>query len=97
MLPTIFLSLDGYTELPAGKIANVATYLQLRDRPAGRNRDPDLSLVRLSGRDAARYLAIHRHEADPTSVDRRLGGEVEIAFCGLMEAEIRLGAASAGG
>lgn len=25
---------DGYTEIPAGKIANVATYLEMRERPA---------------------------------------------------------------
>jgi GNAT superfamily N-acetyltransferase len=125
---TIPLSLDGYTDLPAGKIANVATYLQLRQRPGGHNRpNPDLSLIRLSGRDAARYLAIHRAVGDRwlwlsrvrdeaalpmlldhpqiealvlrrqgsdvglLELDRRLAGEVEIAFCGLVTAEIGRG------
>ena len=32
---TIPLSLDGYTELPRGKIANVVTYLERTERPAG--------------------------------------------------------------
>src|SRR5579872_4893055 len=40
---------DGYTELPPGKIANVATYLQMRERAALLPERPgaQLSLVRL--------------------------------------------------
>lgn len=32
---------DGYTDLPAGKIANVATYLEMHDRPALRPEPPN--------------------------------------------------------
>ncbi|MCB1486146.1 MAG: GNAT family N-acetyltransferase [Bauldia sp.] len=33
-METIPLKLDGYTDLPPGKIANVVTYLELTERPA---------------------------------------------------------------
>jgi len=33
-METIPLNLDGYTDLPAGKIANVVTYLEMTERPA---------------------------------------------------------------
>jgi GNAT superfamily N-acetyltransferase len=33
-MATIELDLDGYTELPPGRIANVVTYFEMRERPA---------------------------------------------------------------
>jgi GNAT superfamily N-acetyltransferase len=35
---------DGYTPLPAGKIANVATYLEMRERPTLLSERPDAAL-----------------------------------------------------
>jgi GNAT superfamily N-acetyltransferase len=65
MVQTISLSLDGYTDLQAGKIANVVTFLEMRERPECKVRpDPSLSLIRLVGGDAARYFAIYRTVGD---------------------------------
>jgi GNAT superfamily N-acetyltransferase len=65
MTQTISLLLDGYTDLPAGKIANVATYLEMRERPLPRaQRSRNVSLTRLTGRDADRYLSLYRAIGD---------------------------------
>ncbi len=37
---TMLLNLDGYTDLPAGKIAAVVTYLEMREPPAAAIADP---------------------------------------------------------
>ncbi len=58
---TVVLNLDGYTDLPPGKIASIVTFLAMTDRPPARP-DPsdagDLSLKRLTGRDRALYLEV---------------------------------------
>jgi GNAT superfamily N-acetyltransferase len=61
-MPTFPLDLDGYTDLPPGKLANVVTNLEMLARPAPRPEPSDAarySLERLNGRDVARYLAIY--------------------------------------
>jgi len=62
MSSRLSVALDGYTDLPPGKIANIVTYLEMRSRPPPRASAPPagLELVRLTGRDLARYLAIYR-------------------------------------
>jgi GNAT superfamily N-acetyltransferase len=59
---TIPLALDGYTDLPPGKFANVVTYLEMRALPPSRPSTlrPELGLIRLKGVDVDRYLAIYR-------------------------------------
>src|SRR3954453_13492556 len=54
------LNLDGYTDLPPGKVTAVVTYLEMRARPTPRPAErPDLSLAPL-GADLARYRALYR-------------------------------------
>lgn len=55
------LNLNGYTDLPAGKIATVVTYLEMRTRPRLKRlpQDPGRRLVRLNG-DLDRYRALFR-------------------------------------
>jgi ribosomal protein S18 acetylase RimI-like enzyme len=59
--PEVTLDLDGYTELPPGKIAAVVTYLEMRRRPSPREgRQPDgLTLQRIN-HDVRRYKALFR-------------------------------------
>ena len=57
------LNLDGYTDVPSGKMATVVTYLQMLSRPATKADPPGsdrLSLERIDPADVARYLAIYR-------------------------------------
>lgn len=60
------LNLDGYTDLPAGKIAAVVTYLEMRERPRlPRLRKPEgWSLHRLNP-DRDRYRALFRRIGEP--------------------------------
>lgn len=131
-MSTLALSLDGYTDLPPGKIANVVTYLEMgAPPPLGRGQDrPDLVLRRVDNPDVAWFRATIRTIGerwlwysplvmpdrtlaaiigDPlmetrvlerdgrlagiSQLDRRIAGEVEIAFFGVMEAEIGSGVA----
>lgn len=61
-MSTIPLALEGYTDLPVGKFANVVTYLEMRARPPARLVAPwpDLGLKRLKGADVDHYLSIYR-------------------------------------
>jgi len=61
------LKLDGYTDLPAGKIASIVTFLEMRASPEGVPDAPGaaamgqgFALERLTGTSAGRYLAIFR-------------------------------------
>jgi GNAT superfamily N-acetyltransferase len=65
--------LDGTTDLPPGKIASVVTYLAMAAPPAARPPDPRLTLARLTGADAARYLRIYRTIAERWFWFSRLG------------------------
>ncbi len=60
------LNLDGYTDLPAGKIATVVTYLEMTRRPRlkARPKDPGWRLERID-RDIPRYRALFRRVGEP--------------------------------
>jgi GNAT superfamily N-acetyltransferase len=60
------LNLNGYTDLPPGKVASVVTFLEMRQRPRLRRlpRPPGWSLVRLNA-DLARYRALFRAVGAP--------------------------------
>jgi GNAT superfamily N-acetyltransferase len=126
------LNLDGYSDVPPGKIASVVTHLHMQAPP----RTPSmvdslerLSLDRIERDDVARYLSIYRalgerwmwfsrlamaqaelagilgapgveayavrrdgHDCGLLELDRRVQGECEIVFLGLLEAETGKGA-----
>jgi GNAT superfamily N-acetyltransferase len=62
----VLLNLNGYTELPPGKIATVVTYLEMTRRPRlpRRPTDPAWHLDRIDG-DVARYRALFRRVGEP--------------------------------
>jgi GNAT superfamily N-acetyltransferase len=63
MMAGISLNPDGYTDVPAGKIATVVTSLEMRARPAVRPDPPGTGHLALEPLGAAamdRYLAIYR-------------------------------------
>lgn len=63
MSGTIAISLNGTTDLPAGKIAAVVTSLEMVARPPRRTDPPDVegfSLEEIGRADVARYLAVYR-------------------------------------
>ncbi|HEX2554766.1 MAG TPA: GNAT family N-acetyltransferase [Microvirga sp.] len=63
---SIALNLNGYTDLPPGKIATVVTYLEMTRRPRlkARPKDPAWRLVRID-RDIPRYRALFRRVGEP--------------------------------
>ena len=66
-IPTTFqLNRDGYLEIPAGQVASIVTYLEMREPPAassGRTAD-SFDLDRLTD-DVARYRALFAHIGEP--------------------------------
>ena len=59
-MKTIPLDLDGYTDLPPGKIANVVTYLEMTAPPEGpRAVRPDLSVRAVLSPDLAWYRSLY--------------------------------------
>ena len=131
-METLEILLDGYTDLPPGKIANVVTYLELLAPPAPwpEPQRPDLAFRRVAKPDVGWYratirsigeawlwfsplvmpeaklaallgnplLEVHALERDGETVgiaelDRRVPGEVEISFFGVVADEIGTGAA----
>ena len=66
MPPSPTLNLNGFTDLPPGKIAAVVTYLDMRTRPRLRRvaRPAGWSLARL-GKDLDRYRALFRTVGEP--------------------------------
>jgi len=57
----VMLNLDGYTELPPGKIAAVVTYLEMRERPRlPRTSKPEAWSLQRLGQDRDRYRALFR-------------------------------------
>jgi len=65
-MKTLPLALDGYTDLPAGKIANVVTYLEMRSAPdLPRIVRPDLAVRRRVGPDLDWYRALYRRIGEP--------------------------------
>ena len=75
-METIPLRLDGYTDLPPGKIANVVTFLEMRAPPAARPQP-------LSGDLAARRI-IHPDPAWYRALCRRIGEDWLWTFLPLM-------------
>lgn len=60
-MATIPLLLDGYTDLPPGKIANVVTYLEMTAPPTEPKVDrPDLGFCHVPSPDLAWYRALNR-------------------------------------
>jgi GNAT superfamily N-acetyltransferase len=60
-MKTIPLSLDGYTELPAGKIANVVTFLERIEPPASAPATaPGLAVVHVERPKTAMYRDLYR-------------------------------------
>ena len=123
--------LDGYTAIPAGKIASIVTFLEMSAPPPARpERDAaGLALVRLGAADVARYRRVYRVIGerwvwfsrlgiadgelaaildDPrveafaltspagdvglVEIDRRVPGEAELVYFGLVESAIGAGA-----
>lgn len=88
----VILTLDGYTDLPAGYLAAVTTYLDMTARPTPRPRSPrpDLAFVRLDvARDPA---AIATYRALYDSIGRDLlwfsrAGLSDAALAALLSAE----------
>lgn len=65
MPSSITVDLAGYTDLPAGKVATIVTYLEMRARPLARRAErPDLSLERIERPDPAAYRALFRRIGD---------------------------------
>ena len=61
MTPTIALSLDGYTDLPPGKIANVVTFFELTEPPtAAPIVRPGLTVRHIRAPATAWYRALYR-------------------------------------
>ncbi|MCG7391980.1 GNAT family N-acetyltransferase [Microvirga sp. ACRRW] len=124
------LNLDGYTDLPPGKIASIVTYLEMRSPPPSSPMEAqgDWSLQPL-GNDRDRYRTLYRRIGEPwlwfsrvvmpdeelagilsnpkveayalndgqndiglLELDFRSGGEVELAFLGLVPGIIGKGA-----
>ncbi len=58
---------DGYTDIPAGKLANVVTCVEMRSRvPLRPERDvPGVRIERFSEPDLARFRALIRHVGEP--------------------------------
>jgi ribosomal protein S18 acetylase RimI-like enzyme len=64
--PQVALNLNGYTDLPSGKIASIVTYLEMRDRPdhPKRPKPAGWSLQPLAG-DLDRYRTLFRRIGEP--------------------------------
>lgn len=68
---TIEVDLDGYTDLPPGRIANIVTHLEMLEPPeTSRRPSPptpphDVALVRLRGPELSRYRALFAAIGDP--------------------------------
>ncbi len=62
----IQLDLDGYTELPSGKVATVVTHLEMLEKPALKPVDrPDLTLHHVEKIDCAAYRELFKRVGEP--------------------------------
>lgn len=68
---SLLCTLDGYTKLPPGRIANVVTYLEMRSPPPPRARREDLRLRPFDG-DRAAYRSLFRRVGEPWLWNGRL-------------------------
>jgi GNAT superfamily N-acetyltransferase len=61
-----FLNLDGYTDLPPGKVAAIVTYLEMREPPLLSNASvPAGWTLQLIGADVDRYRTLYRRIGEP--------------------------------
>jgi GNAT superfamily N-acetyltransferase len=91
---------DGYSDVPAGKIAAVVTYLEMRARPAPRAPRPetaDLALERFGPGEAARYKRIYRAIGERWFWFSRLGASDEEVSAVLGDPGVMAFAATQGG
>ena len=73
-MPSLSVDLSGCTDLPAGKIANIVTFLEMRARPETREvARPDLRLERIETPDPADYRRLFRRIGDEWLWFGRLG------------------------
>jgi GNAT superfamily N-acetyltransferase len=91
----ITLNLNGYTDLPAGKIATIVTYLEMHARPRLRrlSRPAGLAIDRI-GDDLARYRALFRAVGEdwlwfsrrvmPDQTLRSIIGHPQVEACALV-------------
>ncbi|MXN63296.1 GNAT family N-acetyltransferase [Stappia sp. GBMRC 2046] len=60
-METQIFDLNGYTDLPSGKVASIVTYLDMHARPLLRSEDrPDLRLERIEKPDLVEYRKLFR-------------------------------------
>ncbi len=88
---TLEVDLNGYTDIPDGKVASVVTYLEMKARPQVKmvNR-PDLELVRAVDITVADFKALYRRIGDEWMwFGRLMAGDEKIAQT-LMEPEREL-------
>lgn len=65
MTSSITVDLSGYTDLPAGKVATIVTYLEMHARPLARRAErPDLTLERIERPEPTEYRALFRRIGD---------------------------------
>ncbi len=67
-MPTISVDLDGYTDLPPGRIASFVTHLEMTAPPAPAPRPvppPGVTLERLTAADLPRYRALFSAVGEP--------------------------------
>lgn len=65
-MASIPLDLDGYSDLPPGRIANMVTYLEMRSPPAGRRGTrSDLRIRRIDAPDPAGYRRLYERIGRP--------------------------------
>jgi ribosomal protein S18 acetylase RimI-like enzyme len=60
MTATFPVLLDGYTDLPVGKIANVVTFLEMTDPPPAAPAPADLAIVDVRHPDPGAFLSLYR-------------------------------------
>jgi GNAT superfamily N-acetyltransferase len=64
--PAVTLNLDGYTDLPPGKIATVVTYLEMREKPpVSEIRVPENWSLQRIDTDHQRYRTLFRKVGEP--------------------------------
>jgi GNAT superfamily N-acetyltransferase len=64
--PHTILNLDGYTDLPPGKVAAIVTYLEMREPPRPSNApDPAGCSLQQIGTDLDRYRTLYRRVGEP--------------------------------
>lgn len=89
---------DGYTDLPPGKIANVATCLEMRERPALRAQAPGIrcSLRRVTAPEPQWYRELFRRIGEPYLWFSRLVLQEEQLLAAIRDPAIEIYTANCG-